>query len=298
MIYPWLSNVEQQLAASFNAGRFHHGQLFNGQQGVGKRALVEQLANALLCLSATNLVPCGHCKSCHLNQAVTHPDKYVVQADGQSIGVDDIRSVSDFMHQSAAQNANKVVVINDCHKMTTAAANALLKTLEEPSPQRFLLLTTSATTQLPATILSRCALTQVKVNDANVAMNWISQLHVPAYPWLKMFTQQPLLIARWQQDEQLEIIDELYKFATELKQGHNFSALVDIISKDTERVRIFCLFLSEQLKQQLIAGMDFDSYQSAQNALAEFVQNSTQILGLNLPLAVSRLAYRLRKSYK
>ncbi|MFU2508592.1 DNA polymerase III subunit delta' [Pseudoalteromonas sp. ASV78] len=298
MIYPWLNDIHQQLIASFQAGRFHHGQLFNGQQGVGKRALVEQLANALLCSTAQNLVACGQCKSCHLNQAATHPDKYTVQADGQSIGVDDIRSVSDFMHQSAAQNANKVVVINDCHKMTTAAANALLKTLEEPSPQRFLLLTTNATAQLPATILSRCALSEVKVHDSAAAMQWIAQLNVPAYPWLKMFTQQPLLVARWQQDQQLEVIEQLYKFATELKQGHNFSALVDIISKDNERVRVFSLFLSEQLKQQLLTGMDFDSYQNAQNALAEFVQNSTQILGLNLPLAVSRLAYRLRNSHK
>ncbi|MGO2129019.1 MAG: DNA polymerase III subunit delta' [Pseudoalteromonas prydzensis] len=298
MIYPWLNDIHQQLTASFQAGRFHHGQLFNGQQGVGKRALVEQLANALLCSTAQNLVACGQCKSCHLNQAATHPDKYTVQADGQSIGVDDIRSVSDFMHQSAAQNANKVVVINDCHKMTTAAANALLKTLEEPSPQRFLLLTTNATAQLPATILSRCALSEVKVHDSAAAMQWIAQLNVPAYPWLKMFTQQPLLVARWQQDQQLEVIEQLYKFATELKQGHNFSALVDIISKDNERVRVFSLFLNEQLKQQLLTGMDFDSYQNAQNALAEFVQNSTQILGLNLPLAVSRLAYRLRNSHK
>ena len=298
MIYPWLDDVHQQLNTSFNAGRFHHGQLFNGQQGVGKRALVEELANALLCASAQNLVACGHCKSCQLNQAATHPDKYTVQADGQSIGVDDIRNVSDFMHQSAAQNANKVVVINDCHKMTTAAANALLKTLEEPSPQRFLLLTTNATAQLPATILSRCALSEVKVQDSHVAMQWIAQLNVPAYPWLNLFSHQPLLVARWQQEEQLEVIDQLYKFATELKQGHNFTALVDIISKDNERVCVFNLFLSEQLKQQLLTGMDFDSFQNAQNALAEFVQNTTEILGLNLPLAVSRLAYRLRNSIK
>jgi len=54
------------------------------------------------------------------------------------------------------------------------------------------------------------------------------------------------------------------------------------------------LFLSEQLKQQLLQGMSFDSYQNAQHALAEFLQNNIQILGLNLPLAVSRLAYTLR----
>ena len=295
MTYPWLNDIEQQLSASFVAGRFHHGQLFNGQQGVGKAALVEQLANALLCQHPNGVQPCGQCKSCHLNQAGTHPDKFNVAIEGQSIGVDDIRTVSHFMSHSAAQNGNKVVIIKDCHKMTTAAANALLKTLEEPSPERFLLLTSTTTTQLPATILSRCSRIDVQVSDLVSAQQWLASLQIIDYPWLSLFYKQPLLVQTWQEAELLETIDQLYKFATELKQGHNFSALVDIINKDSELVRVFCLFISEQLKQQLVSGMDFDVYQQSQKALTEFYQNSTQVLGLNLPLAISRLAYSLRK---
>lgn len=295
MTYPWLNDIEQQLSTSFAAGRFHHGQLFNGQQGVGKTALVEQLANALLCQQPNGVQPCGQCKSCQLNQAGTHPDKLNVVIEGQSIGVDDIRNVSHFMSHSAAQNGNKVVIIKDSHKMTTAAANALLKTLEEPSSQRFLLLTTNAASQLPATILSRCTKTDVEVGDVQEAQYWLASLQIIDYPWLNLFYQQPLLVQAWQQKEQLETIDRLYKFATELKQGHNFSALVDIINKDNDLVRVFCLFLTEQLKQQLIAGMEFDAYQQAQNALNDFYQNCTQVLGLNLSLAVSKLAYSLRR---
>lgn len=295
MTYPWLNDIEQQLSTSFAAGRFHHGQLFNGQQGVGKTALVEQLANALLCQQPNGVQPCGQCKSCQLNQAGTHPDKFNVVIEGQSIGVDDIRNVSHFMSHSAAQNGNKVVIIKDCHKMTTAAANALLKTLEEPSPERFLLLTSTATTQLPATILSRCSRTDVQVSDIVSAQQWLASLQIIDYPWLSLFYKQPLLVQAWQEAEQLESVDQLYKFATGLKQGHNFSALVGLINKDSELVRVFCLFISEQLKQQLVSGMDFDTYQQSQQALTEFYQNSTQVLGLNLPLAISRLAYSLRK---
>jgi len=175
-----------------------------------------------------------------------------------------------------------------------AAANALLKTLEEPSNSRFLILSTSQPAQLPATILSRCAKTDVKVTSTQLAQQWLESLQIQNYPWLPLFYSQPLQVKQWQEQNQLQNIDTLYKFATEFKQSHNFKALVDIINKQPELVRIFTLFLSEQLKQQLLQGMSFEAYQEAQQALSEFLQNNTKILGLNFPLAVSRLAYILR----
>ncbi|WP_289076343.1 DNA polymerase III subunit [uncultured Pseudoalteromonas sp.] len=302
MALPWLNNVEQQLALSYKAQRFHHAQLLCGPKGVGKFELSEQLANSLLCQNinthmqneGSKLAPCGQCKSCSLTLAGNHPDKRLTQVEGQSIGVDDIRAISDFMNHSAAQNGNKVAIIENCEKMTTAAANALLKTLEEPSNSRFLILTTSHTAQLPATILSRCAKTDIKVANPEAAKTWLADLNISDYVWLPLFYTQPLLIKQWQAQEQLQHIDTLYKFATEFKQSHNFSPLVNIINKQPELIRIFTLFLSEQLKQQLIMGLSFDAYQSAQQALNEFLQNSTEVLGLNLPLAVSRLAHALR----
>ena len=302
MSLPWLYETQQHLAQSFRGQRFHHAQLFCGPVGVGKFALSDELANALLCQNITQqtaapnsiLAPCGQCKSCSLNLAGTHPDKRITQVDGQSIGVDDIRAISDFMNHSAAQNGNKVVVIENCEKMTMAAANALLKTLEEPSNSRFLILTTSQPAQLPATILSRCAKTDVKVTSTQLAQQWLESLQILNYTWLPLFYSQPLQVKQWQEQNQLQNIDTLYKFATEFKQSHNFKALVDIINKQPELVRIFTLFLSEQLKQQLLQGMSFEAYQEAQQALSEFLQNNTKILGLNLPLAVSRLAYILR----
>ena len=305
MPLPWLHDTQATLSAKLIvAERFHHAQLFCGPIGVGKFELSDQLANALLCQNivqqsaAANsiLAPCGHCKSCLLTLAGTHPDKRLTQVDGQSIGVDDIRGISDFMNHSAAQNGNKVVVIENCEKMTTAAANALLKTLEEPSNSRFLILTTSQAAQLPATILSRCAKTDIKVINTQLAKQWLESLQIKGYSWLPLFYSQPLQVKHWQEQSQLQSIDMLYKFATEFKQSHNFKVLVDIINKQPELVRIFTLFLSEQLKQQLMQGMSFEAYQIAQQALSEFLQNNTKILGLNLPLAVSRLAHILRNS--
>lgn len=302
MSLPWLYEIQQHLAQSFHAQRFHHAQLFCGPTGVGKSILSDDLANALLCQNSMSntatansiLAPCGHCKSCQLTQAGTHPDKRLTHVDGQSIGVDEIRAISDFMNHSAAQNGNKVAVIENCEKMTMAAANALLKTLEEPSNSRFLLLTTSQAAQLPATILSRCAKTDVKVTDINMAKKYLESLHIEHYSWLSLFYSQPLQVKDWQTQNQLEAIQQLYQFATEFKQSHNFKPLVDIINKQPELVRVFTLFLNEQLKLQLLNGMRFEAYQVSQKALSEFLQNNTKILGLNLSLAVSRLAYILR----
>lgn len=297
MLYPWLEQTQQQLVKSVNANRFHHGQLFYGLPGVGKQVMVEQLANALLCLQPNSLTPCGQCKSCYLNQANTHPDKRVISVEGQSIGVDEIRSVSDFMSQSAAQNGAKVVVINDCHKMTTAAANALLKTLEEPSQRRYLLLTTSELAQLPATILSRCAKTDIVVKSPELATTWLgSIIDSQQYPWLDLFYAQPLLVSHWQNNDLLETVDKLYKFATSLKDSHNFSSLASILSKQPALTSVFILFLNAHLKAQLLNGLSFDAYQNIQLAVTEFLQNSTQVLGLNLSLAISRLAYSLQKN--
>jgi len=181
------------------------------------------------------------------------------------------------------------------HKMTTAAANALLKTLEEPSLRRYLLLTCEQTALLPATILSRCAVHEIKVNS-EYTKKWLASLNIANYSWLELFARQPLLVQQWQNDNQLEAVDSLYKFATEIKDSHNFSALVDILNKDHSLVNVFALFLTEHLKTQLVLGMDFFNYQKAQSAISEFLYNSSHVLGLNLELAISKLAFTLRES--
>jgi DNA polymerase-3 subunit delta' len=295
MPLPWLEPLYQQLAQSYSQQRFHHAQLFNGDIGVGKRELVDMLADALLCSNAHNLIACGKCKSCQLNRANTHPDKRVVKAEGQTIGVDEVREITDFINHSSAQNGSKVVVLEHSHKMTTAAANALLKTLEEPSLNRYLLLTCEQLALLPATILSRCAVHEVKVNPS-LAKKWLGEFNIPHYSWLELFVEQPMLIEHWYNEKQLDSIDSLYKFATELKDSDNFSALVEILSKDSTLINVFVLFLTEHLKEKLVLGMDFFSYQKAQQAIAEFLYNSSHVLGLNMSLAISKLAFSIRES--
>lgn len=150
----WLQAPLEQLWQLRVHDKLHHALLFTGVAGVGKGWLVQQLVQRLLC-QRPEQAPCGQCKSCLLLASGHHPDFLALQVDS-SIGVDTIRQVSSFFQQSSQQGGAKIVAIPAAHKMTEAAANALLKTLEEPGQQCYLLLQTDHPQRLLPTILSRC----------------------------------------------------------------------------------------------------------------------------------------------
>ncbi|BBN81888.1 hypothetical protein PA25_18730 [Pseudoalteromonas sp. A25] len=299
-MYVWHEPVWQQLVQSQRQQRFHHAQLLHGLAGVGKQALAIELAQALLCEHHQQLVRCGECKSCTLFEANTHPDLLMITSQGQSISVDAIRELASFVHHSAQQGGNKVAVIVNAHKMTHSAANALLKTLEEPNVGRYLLLTCDDISQLSATILSRCAKVQVAVGDKRLASEWlVAQLPQEiSYPWLADFSQQPLIVQQWYLNEQLAHIDTLYKFACDIKASHNFASAQKILSDYPDLVNILCLFIQKQLKAKLINGLALQAYNEAQNALYQFMSDNTQVLGLNQPLALSKLVNTLKSTFK
>ena len=122
--------------------RLAHGLLFSGPSGVGKTDLANWLVAALLCTETKK--PCGQCKSCLLRAAGSHSDLLITDNSGSSIGVDAVRQLSHFLHGSAQQQSNKVVLLTQAEKLTESAANALLKTLEEPPKHSFIVLTSAA----------------------------------------------------------------------------------------------------------------------------------------------------------
>jgi DNA polymerase-3 subunit delta' len=99
---------------------------------------------------------CGHCKSCDLLKSATHPDHLQVELSGLTIGVDQIRAVSKMFEKTAQLSLNQTVIIQHADKMTESAANALLKTLEEPSNNSFIILLVKDQQRLLPTIISRC----------------------------------------------------------------------------------------------------------------------------------------------
>ena len=134
-----------------------HAALITSVSGVGLESVASSLCATLLC-ERDNDLPCGECSSCSRVSAGTHGDyRWVEVAEGKaSIGVDQIREAGDFVTKTAGYGSQKILVISDAEKMTAGASNALLKTLEEPQGNSFIVLLSQRTWLLPATIRSRC----------------------------------------------------------------------------------------------------------------------------------------------
>lgn len=176
-IYPWQQSTWQQLMRMVSKNRLPHALLFIGEKGLGKRELAERFASSILCLSFSQLgEACGQCQSCHLSKIKTHPDLMRIESEqGHAIKVDSIRELTDFVNHTALLGGYRVIIIDPADSMNINASNALLKTLEEPTPNTLLILITDKNVNLPATIKSRCQ--KILVNRPNLkqGMDWLKQ---------------------------------------------------------------------------------------------------------------------------
>jgi DNA polymerase-3 subunit gamma/tau len=147
--------VTQTLGNALSTGRVSHAYLFYGPRGTGKTSTGRILAKAVNCTGRGKNKPCNHCQMC---QAITEGRALdVIEIDAASnTGVDDIRSLREKVNYSPSQARYKVYIIDEVHMLSTSAANALLKTLEEPPPYVIFILATTEIHKVPATILSRC----------------------------------------------------------------------------------------------------------------------------------------------
>ena len=218
MRYPWQVQQWQQLWSSFQAGRLPHALLLTGMSGTGKTAFALHLTQALLCRNVMPAGdPCDECHSCRLVKTEVHPNVYQVtpEKEGHAIKVDQIRELVTFVQQTSLQEGYRVVLIYPAHNMNINAANALLKTLEEPSTGAILMLVTDQISHLPATIRSRCQQIQFPRPDQQAALNWL-QTQLPAdkmqpEQWLRLAHGAPLLALQLTQDEVMPLRDELLK---------------------------------------------------------------------------------------
>lgn len=138
-------------------GRVGHSYLFSGMDAIGKKTTALAFAQALNCdFFSQNLDACGACLPCRKMARGSHPDLHILQTQTQFIRIDDIRGLQNQMTFKPLEGKKRIMIIDDADKMNEQAANALLKTLEEPAANNLLILTTARPYSLPQTILSRC----------------------------------------------------------------------------------------------------------------------------------------------
>ncbi|TCJ98532.1 DNA polymerase III delta prime subunit [Volucribacter psittacicida] len=173
-LYPWLEPYYQEISQAFQQGYGHHALLFKAEPDIGVAALIHHLSAWLICQQQPK--PCLACHACQLFKAGNHPDYYHISPiENKDISIEQIRELSEKLNQHAQQNGNKVVYLQDAHRLTEAAANALLKTLEEPRPQTYFLLQTDLSSPLLATIYSRCQTWLIHNPSEQQASHWLQQ---------------------------------------------------------------------------------------------------------------------------
>ncbi len=251
---PWLTPVIAQFSQQLTTGLQGHAYLVGMHQGYGGVELAQALAYTALCQHPSSQGPCGHCKPCQLTLAGTHPDFYQVEADGNQIKVDQIRDLCQRLTSTAQQGGKRVAVIKNCERLNVAAANALLKTLEEPGQQTLLLLQSDTPSRLMATISSRCQRLHFKLPVAQEVQAWLSEHYELSgdVSWCLPVMGGPIeLLAALQSQRYAELLQLRKDWIQSLSSGHLCANFTHIEQKQvSDALKVLYLVLRQKLVKQ------------------------------------------------
>lgn len=224
-------------------GRMPHAFLLFGAEGIGKAQFAEHLAKSLLCEAAeADGHACGTCLSCNWFEQYSHPDYRRVRpglldeedaadvgageaaeepekktakatkAPSKEIVIDQVRALSNFMNISTHRQGTRVVVMYPAEALNTPAANALLKSLEEPNPNTVFILVSHKVDRLLPTILSRCHKLPLTMPGHAQALAWLSAQGVKSpETWLALQGGAPLLALEMAQSEDTKELEEFLR---------------------------------------------------------------------------------------
>lgn len=266
--FPWQDAQWAQLSRAFTAKQLAHAYLFSGNEGLGKSLFADSFARAILCLhpvvqsSVDGLVElavaCGTCSNCLKGGAGNHPDIVAIQLEegSKNIKIDQVRRLSEFVIRSSHSGGAKVAIIQDAHLLNANAANALLKTLEEPNANTHVFLVSDHPGRLVATIRSRCQKLAFQVPRAEIAASWLQAItgqgNVDAI--LEASDMRPLVALQLAEGDSLAARAQFLQSICEVKGGKkSIQQVLALTTKigESEVLRHFSVFLSKLTKYSL-----------------------------------------------
>ena len=175
--------IKEHMQAAIRDKKPFHAYLFQGEEGVGKEALARTFAAGLQCQSESTDKPCKECVSCRQMESGNQPDVIWVTREKASLGVDEIREqLCNTMDIKPFSSPYKIYLVPEAEKMTEAAQNALLKTIEEPPEYGIVILMTSNISALLPTIQSRCLTMEFRPLSTAVVESYVKEhCQVPDY---------------------------------------------------------------------------------------------------------------------
>lgn len=218
MIFPWQNAQWQQLWQAKLHHRLPHALLLTGLAGTGKTKFAEVFSYALLCSSVSaSGDACHTCHACRLIATRVHPNVLWIEAEksGAAIKVDQVRAINEFISHSSLQGEIRIVIIPSAHDLNINAANALLKTLEEPAAGALIMLISDHFSRLPATILSRCQRILFPKPPTALAKKWlleqIKSSDIDADFFLNLTHGAPLMALKFIQEDGLSARQNIFE---------------------------------------------------------------------------------------
>jgi len=265
---PWQLAQWAQLSRAFATQQLAHAYLFSGSEGLGKSLFANSFARYALCLNpvtqkaeagiAERATACGTCSNCLKGGAGNHPDILTIEVEegSKNIKIDQIRWLSEFMIRSSHSGGSKVAIIQDAHLLNANAANALLKTLEEPNDNAYVLLVSDHPGRLVATIRSRCQKLAFQVPTADIALSWLQLIvgEANVRSLLEASDMRPLIALQLAEGDSLQARGLILQSICDVKTTKkSIQQALSLIAKngESEVLQHFSGFLSKLIKYSL-----------------------------------------------
>ncbi|QHG92639.1 DNA polymerase III subunit delta' [Coxiella endosymbiont of Amblyomma sculptum] len=242
-IYPWQQKQWEKILTYLQKKRMPHALLLSGSRGLGKLMFAKSVAELVLC-ECNETQACGRCRDCQLFRSGNHPDFFTVdlKEGGHAVKVTQIRELAAALNQTAQRNHYQVAILSSAELMNRSAANAFLKTLEEPLGTILLMLVTHRPRILPQTVLSRCQRIEFRTCADPKILQWVKKQiknKSKASQLLSLAYNSPLKAIKLERLNYFSLRNRLLKLLVTATQNESAIDIVNILLKEDAKLVLY-----------------------------------------------------------